>query len=88
MNEKKSVAERFDRDLALKYMEKARLAGRTNSDGMWDYLETLGIRRPEATDAVLEKFREEDRKSDERILGYLNQMRELYRAAQARYSRV
>ncbi len=86
MNNGKSVAERFDRDLALVYMEKAKREGRTTKDGWWDYLETLGIRRPEETDAFLKRVTEENDQINKRLRGYLDEIRELAHAAQKKYA--
>jgi len=86
MNANKSVVERYDKNIARQYMAKAVREGRTGDDGLWDYLETLGIRRPEATDAIVKKVLDEDRKSTERILGYLEEIRKLAREAQRKYA--
>ncbi len=86
MNEEKDIVELFDRKLARAYMEKALREGRTEDDGFGDYLETLGIRRPEATDAVLEKFNKENDESNARIMANLAEIRRIARAAQQRYA--
>lgn len=86
MAEKKDIVELFDRKLARVYMEKAVREGRTDDDGMGDYLETLGIRRPEATDVVLEKFRKENNAGNARIRASLEEMRRLVREIQHKYA--
>jgi hypothetical protein len=88
MNNGKSAAERFDRSLALVYMAKAEREGRTAKDGWWDYLETLGIRRPEETDAFLRRITEENDQINKRLRGYLDEIRQLARAAQKKYAGV
>ena len=88
MIEEKRLAERFDWELANAYMDRAEREGRTEDDGFWDYLETFGISRPEETDAFLKKIREKDRKSTERILGYLEEIRQIAREAQKKYARM
>lgn len=86
MNEEKSIAERYDRNLALAYIEKAEREGRTPNEGWWDYLSTLGIRRPEETDAFLRRVTEENDQINKRLRGHLDEMRRLVRAAQQKYA--
>jgi hypothetical protein len=88
MNDKKDLSEGFDWDVVQEYIDKAMREGRTEDDGWWDYFETLGITRPEEDEAFLQKFREEDRKSTERILSYLAEIKKLARAAQKKYAGV
>ncbi len=88
MNEEKSIAEKFDWDLANDYIEKAEREGRTADDGYWDYLETLGIPRPEETAAFLKRTREENSKLTKQIRGSLEQMRQIVQAAQKKYAGV
>jgi len=88
MNEGKSITEEFDRELALAYIEKAEREGRTADEGYWDYLETLGIPRPEETDAFLKRIREENDQINKRLRGYLDEIRQLARAAQKKYAGV
>jgi hypothetical protein len=88
MNEEKSITERYDRSLALAYIEKAEREGRTANDGWWDYLKTLGIRRPEETDAFLKRISEENDQINHRLRGYLDEMRQIARAAQQKYAGV
>jgi hypothetical protein len=54
----KNPVQEFDRDIAQAYMNKAVRDGRTEDDGYNDYLETLGIRRPETREAFLSKLHE------------------------------
>lgn len=86
MNEGKSTADEFDRELALAYIEKAEREGRTADDGYWDYLATLGIPRPEETDAFLKRIREENDQINKRLRGHLDEMSRLARAAQESYA--
>ncbi|MCI0698863.1 hypothetical protein L0337_43545 [candidate division KSB1 bacterium] len=88
MNEGKSTTDEFDRELALAYIEKAEREGRTADEGYWDYLETLGIPRPEETDAFLKRIREENDQINKRLRGYLDEIRQLARAAQKKYAGV
>jgi hypothetical protein len=88
MNEKKDSSEGFDWDVAQGYIDKALREGRTEDNGWWDYFETIGIIRSEEDEAFLQKFREEDRKSTERILSYLAEIKKLARAAQKKYAGV
>ncbi len=88
MNEEKSIAEKFDWELANEYVEKAEREGRTADDGYWDYLTTLGIPRPEETDAFLKRVREENDQINSRLRGHLDEIRRLARAAQQKYAGV
>jgi hypothetical protein len=88
MNDKKNSSEGINWELAHEYMDKAVREGRTEDDGFWDYLATFGITHPEEDEAFLQKFREENRKSTERIMGYLEEMKRLARAAQKKYAGV
>jgi hypothetical protein len=88
MNEEKSITERFDRNLAIAYIEKAEREGRTANDGWWDYLETLGIRRPEETDAFLKRISEENEQINTRLRAHLDEIKRLARAAQKKYAGV
>ena len=88
MNQGQSIAEKFDWNLANEYIEKAEREGRTADDGYWDYLETLGIPRPEETAAFLKRAREENSKLTRQIRDYLEQMRQIVRAAQQKYAGV
>jgi hypothetical protein len=88
MNDEKRVAENFDRELAIAYIEKAEREGRTADDGWWDYLETLGIPRPEETEAFLKRVREENDQINKRIRAYLDEIRRLAREAQKKYAGV
>jgi hypothetical protein len=88
MNEEKSMAEKFDWGLANAYVEKAEREGRTADGSYGDYLETLGMPRPEETMAFLKRIREENAQINKRIRGYLDEIRRLARAAQKKYAGV
>jgi hypothetical protein len=88
MNGEKSIAENFDRELAYAYIEKAEREGRTADDGWWDYLETLGIPRPEETEAFLKRVREENDQINHRIRAHLEEIKRLARVAQKKYAGV
>jgi len=88
MNAQKDLSEGFDWDVVHEYIDRAIHEGRTEDDGWWDYLETIGITRPEEDEAFLQNFREENRKSIERIMGYLEEIKQLARAAQKKYAGV
>jgi hypothetical protein len=86
MIDEENVLEQFDWNLANAYMDKAVQEGRAEDEGFEDYLGTLGFTRTKDIDAFLQKFREEDRKSTERIMGYLEEIKRLARAAQKKYT--
>ena len=88
MSEIKGIAAKFDWNLANAYIDKAVQEGRSEDEGFEDYLATLGFTRPKDIDAFLQKFREEDRKSTERIMGYLNEIKRLAHVVQKQYAGV
>ena len=88
MSNSKSSTRGIDWELANQLMDKAVREGRTEDDGFWDYLATLGITRPEENRATLQRILEEDRQLSERMRANLEQMEKLARAAQRKYSRV
>jgi len=71
----KSLSHKFDRDIALAYMNKAVRDGRTEDDGYNDYLETLGIRRSEIRDAHLNQIHEWDCELSKRLKRNLDKFR-------------
>jgi len=90
MNEKKIITEspEWDWAIAREYMDKAVREGRTEDDGLWDYLANFGISSPKEDEAFLQKFSEETQKSFDRIDVYLDQMRKFMHAAQKKYAGV
>jgi len=72
---------RFDIKKAREPIKRAEREGRTSSDGLWDYLETLGIRRPEATDALLKKIVEEDKENTARLYELMGMLKGLAEAS-------
>jgi hypothetical protein len=90
MNDQKVLAQSSDWDweVARAYMDKAVREGRTEDDGLEDYLASLGFTRTKDHEAFLQNFSEETQKSFERIEGYLGEMRKLIRAAKKKYAGV
>jgi hypothetical protein len=90
MDEKKIVTASSDWDweIAREYMDKAVSEGRTEDDGLWDYLATFGISSPKENEAFLRKFDDETNQSFERLEGYLEEIKRLARAAQKKYAGV
>ncbi len=80
------LVERFDSNRAYEYMERAKYEGRTEREGFSDYLATLGISRPEETEAFLKKIDEEHQQSTNRIKSNLEEMRRLVRVIQRKYA--
>jgi hypothetical protein len=87
MNVEGQLAEKFSVEAALEYMKRAKLEGRTEKEGLSDYLVTLGFTRPEE-EAFLQKFRQENREFTERIMANLEQIKKIARAAQKKYAGV
>jgi hypothetical protein len=69
-------------------MKRAKREGRTEKDGISDYLATLGFSRPEEEEAFMQKFRKENRELTERIMANLEEIRRIARAAQEKYAGV
>jgi hypothetical protein len=66
------IAQKYDDALAEKYIQRALKEGRSEDDGLDDYLEKeLGIRRPERTDEVLREIDEMRRRRIEKFLNGL-----------------
>ncbi len=88
INKGKSPVQKFDRDIAQAYMNKAVRDDRTEDDGFNDYLETLGIRRAGKTNALLSRTRKWNRELDKRLKKNLDEFRMTTSAAQKKYDGV
>jgi hypothetical protein len=67
-----NVGQKYDDALAEEYIQRALTEGRSEDDGLWDYLEQeLGIRRPERTDEVLKEVAAMQRRAIENLLNGL-----------------
>lgn len=86
MHTEMSLAEKFDVAVAREYMKRAKREGRSEKDGISAYLTTLGFSRPEDEDAFMQKFRQENRELNERIVANLEEIRRIARAAQKKYA--
>jgi hypothetical protein len=90
MAEKQIMTQSSDWDwgIAREYMNQAVDQGRTEDDGLWDYLATFGISSPQEDEAFLRKFDAETSQIFERIESYMDEMKRLARAAQQKYAGV
>ncbi|NUO84330.1 hypothetical protein HUU05_30010 [candidate division KSB1 bacterium] len=84
--EEKSI-KKLDVKAALDFAEQAQKAGRSIDEAFTDYLTTRGFSRPEENEAFMKKFAEENRELSERIKANLEQIRQIARAAQEKYTR-
>lgn len=86
MNVAGSTAPKFNVTVARQYMQKAKREGRTEKDGISDYLAALGFSRPEEEEAFMQKFSAENRELTERIMANLEEIRQIARTAQKQYT--